>query len=228
MKPALLCSKHWLALQSFEVICLQIEDALWPKKYYLPLAIFSAAPCVETIFYFPDPRTKEYRKLCQMFNRLRDDVNQPTPAHRVVPCHMLDAELKSPACFKNLTRLCRLCLPGGAVPSCHELLSALPFACLTFLFFGLKAARAPLIQQILKFSELQELQLFCDTMSAKSLPPLAGLLGHTRLETWRDREKRSEGVTSLDQAWNAAADRLKAALEESANRLGVPIVVQLD
>lgn len=114
------------------------------------------------------------------------------------------------------------------MPSCHELLSALPFACLTFLFFGLKAARAPLIQQILKFSELQELQLFCDTMSAKSLPPLAGLLGHTRLETWRDREKRSEGVTSLDQAWNAAADRLKAALEESANRLGVPIVVQLD
>jgi hypothetical protein len=203
-----------------------LYSCLPPQKRYLPLAVFSASPSVQTLSY----------KLACTDDDLLRRLEDPSYVARVFegfePCELNDPDLLRHDCLWRLTCLRELklhdycCLDGRdgatAAREVAQLLASIATAQLTSLNLQLPCATMPLTRQIARFSDLQVLTLWASGSTEGSIAMLAKLSGLTSLTI------SMSAWPKIDRpVLQAEADALRAAIEQSARGVGVKAVVEI-
>lgn len=202
-------------------VSLTVLHSCWPQKYFIPLAVFTAAPSLHALAYFAEDFVPDEE------DDMEQSPRRTREAEGIIPCSMQvpDLQMRMPDCLKGCTLLRELNLHGSTpvnlvslpVPRCVEILAGLGSSQLTSLRLRLGSLEAALTQQIARFSHLQELRLVTDWMVRHSLPPLTALTGLTQLFI-RSIAHYGRGA---GRALEKEADMLEDAIFESASSAGL-------
>lgn len=186
------------SLASLKKVEISIDD-LRLVHYIAPLAVFAAAPSIESLWFYD--MTYE-----------RDGYLLPSPPelHEMVR-----------GCFRQLKGLRTLGQDGAsAPPQFIELLSELSSTQLTQLSLRLNSATVPTMEKIAKFRSLQSLHLRSDSASYQFLKPLFGLKELRSVVVDVNKEILREQHGSSVSAMREQAARLKAVILDSCCLVG--------